>query len=277
MNALDKDSARPIYLQLEDLLRQQIETGQLNPGDRMPSEMELAAMYGISRMTARRATDSLVTDGLLLRQPGKGTFVANPKVPFPGVTISSFSHSMRVLGLSVTSRVLDLELIPAVPQVAHELHLSPDQPVVFLRRLRLINHEPMALMSSYMHGSFYEALQNADLSNRPITQIMEEASGVKPAFSRDHIEASLAHSEEAELLAIRKGAPVLLLRGVIYEANGTPVRFSKVVYRADRFRLSLSAEYGNQGTDNQVKLPDPRLKVDAQADQWLTLAFNLAE
>jgi GntR family transcriptional regulator len=268
---VDKGSVRPLYLQIEDSLRSQIDSGQLRPGDRVPSEKELAAIYDVSRMTARRATDALVTEGVLVRQPGKGTFVAQDKLPFAAATLSSFSNTMRVLGLSVTSRVIDLQLVDPPLKVVKDLQLIPGQQVVYLRRLRLIDGEPMALMSTFMAESFYPALAAADLSAQPITQIMEAASGLKLVASRDHIEASLARPDEAELLGIRTGAPVLLARGIVYESGGMPMRSSKVVYRGDRFRLSLSAE---DRTGTQVRLPDHAL---AMGDQWLTLSFNLAE
>jgi GntR family transcriptional regulator len=270
---VNKDLKRPIYLQLQDKVRQQIEAGELKPGDRVPSELELAAAHKISRMTARRALNSLVEEGLLVRQPGKGTFVAEPKMPFPGATLSSFSGTLRVLGLAVTSKITNLEIVPASLSVARNLNLPPQQPVVFLRRLRYIDNIPMALMSSYMHESYYQALQNADLSSRPITQIMEEASGLQLVASHDSVEASLAEPEEADLLGIRKGMPVLLVRGIVYEASGMPVRMSKVVYRGDRFRLL----FPESRADSQVKLPDRYPILGVHPDQWLTLSFALEE
>jgi len=271
---LDKDSARPIYLQLEDLLRNQVDTGELQPGDRVPSELELANVYNISRMTARRAVDALVADGLMIRQPGKGTFVATDKVSFAGATLSSFSNTMRALGLLVTSKVIEIEIIKPPPRVSKDLNLSPEQLVVYLRRLRYIDNEPMAIMTSYMPAAYFAGLLDEDLSSQPITQVMERVSGMRFVASRDYIEASLARPEEADLLTIRKGMPVLLARGVVYEERGLPVRSSILVYRGDRFRLSLSAEYG---TGTEIKLSERWRATGDHENEWLMLTFDLGE
>jgi GntR family transcriptional regulator len=144
----------------------------------------------------------------------------------------------------------------------------------FLRRVRYINGEAIAIMSSYMPGTYFQALQQADLSHQPITQVMEAASGLKIVKADDYLEASLARPEEAELLGIRVGAPVFLGRGVLYESRGLPVRASKVVYRGDRFRISFSAS-SSAGTE--IRLPLNGRRTDQAEKQWLALAFDLTE
>ena len=271
---LDRQSVQPLYLQLETIIRNQIEMGILNPGDRLPPEVTLAEEYGISRMTARRATNALVTDGILVRQPGKGTFVADDKVPFMVTTLSSFSRTMRGLGLAVTSKVIALDLVEPPPKVIRDLNLQPGQMAVFLRRVRYINGEAIAIMSSYMPGAYFQALQEADLSHQPITQVMEAASGLEIVKADDYVEASLARPEEAALLGIVVGAPVFLGRGILYESHGMPMRSSKVVYRGDRFRISFSAS-NTAGTE--IRLPQRGQSAEQDEKQWLTLAFDLAE
>lgn len=277
MATLDRNSLRPVYVQLYDILRQQIESGQLRSGERIPPEIALSKQYGISRMTARKALNELVSDGVLERQRGKGTFVVDAKVLSAATTLSSFSDTMRVLGLSVTSSIVNLELIKPSPRIIKDLQLAPGQEVAYLRRLRYVNKEPMALMSSYMSSSYYRTLQTSDLVNRPLTQIMEEAADIHIVASRDHIEASLAQMDEAELLGIEHGAPVLLIRGILYDKDHLPVRSSTVVYRGDRFRLSFVAENGTEGRGAQIKLPEPLMDYDLRDLQWLTLTFNLTE
>jgi GntR family transcriptional regulator len=263
-----------LYLQLEAIIRNQIENGNLNPGDRLPPENALAEDYGISRMTARRATEALVTEGILVRHPGKGTFVADDKVPFVASTLSSFSGTMRALGLAVTSKVTELDLVEPPPKVISDLRLQPQQRAVFLRRVRYINGEAIAIMSSYVPGQYFQALREADLSHQPITSVMEAASGLKIVKADDYLEASLARPEEAALLEIRVGAPVFLGRGILYASSGTPMRSSKVVYRGDRFRVSFSAS-SDAGTEFRLSMPNRQ--VDEEDKQWLALAFDLAE
>jgi GntR family transcriptional regulator len=228
-------------------------------------------------MTVRRATAALVDEGWLVKQPGRGTFVARAKVPVTPVTLASFSHTMQGIGLSVTSEVIDLALVSAPREVQRQLGLKDK--AVFLRRLRFIDGEAMALMSSYMAPLFLEPLQQADLTKYPLTAVMEQVSGLKLSSSQDVIEASLASAEEAALLGMQKGDPVLLERGLIRADTGEAVRLSKIVYRGDRVRLSVS---GHSDTQTQVRVsltgtyandssPDPA------DDTWLGLSFRLAK
>lgn len=268
--ALDKKSAQHLYLQLQRLIRSQIDHGTLNPGDRTPSELELARTHAISRMTARRAIDELVMDGTLVRKPGKGTFVAKDKMPAASI-FSSFSTTMRSLGLAVTSKVLDLRLVSVPETVMHDLELTEPEDVVFLRRIRYVENEPMAVHISYMLSHYFARILDADLSERPLSAVMEEASGLHIAASRDYVEAAPARAEEAALLDIRKGAPVLLVRGVAYTREGTPMRSSTAVYRADRFRFCVEAQNGTTEVRSQSRIVT---SADA-AESWQGLSAAL--
>ena len=267
---LDREDAQPMYAQLEHYLRERIRSGSLGPGERLPPEKTIADTFGLSRMTVRRATTILVDEGLLVRQAGRGTFVARAKVPVTAATLSSFSHAMRGIGLAVTSEVIDLRLVDAPEEVRQKLGLSSK--AVFLRRLRSIDEEVMAVMSSYMAPHFLAPLQRADLTKQPLTAVMEKASGFKLTSSQDVLEASLANKEEANLLGIKKGAPVLLERGLVMSETGEPVRLSTIVYRGDRVRLSLTS---HSDTNTQVRVP---LKgpADPTDNAWLDLSFRLA-
>ncbi|MBC7233349.1 MAG: GntR family transcriptional regulator [Chloroflexi bacterium] len=269
---LDKTSAQPLYLQIEELLRGWIESGKLRPGDRIPSELELAQTYGISRMTARRAIDTLVMEGILFRRPGKGTFVAQPKTPFAPLTVFSFSTAMRTLGLFVSTKVLNLELVAAPPRVARDLQLPPQEEVIFLRRLRYVENQPMAIHISYIPKERFLRLLDEDVTSRPLNKVMEEISGLRIVASRDYVEAALARPDEASLLGIRQGAPLLLIRGIVYAEGELPVRSTKSVFRGDHFRFFVA---GNNLLE--VKLPG-RVRGEAQAgEEWVGLSSNMLE
>jgi GntR family transcriptional regulator len=187
--------------------------------------------------------------------------------------LSSFSTTMRTLGLSVTSKVLDLRLVPAPDNVRNDLQLTEPQDVVFLRRIRYVEGEPMALHASYMPSHYFTRILDADLAHRPLSTIMEEASGLHIVASRDYVEATLAQSDEAAMLGIRKGAPVLLVRGVAYARDEQPIRSSKAVYRGDRFRFCLAAQDGA----TEVRVQGRALGVPDQQEQWQGLIPSTAE
>ncbi|MCY4526472.1 MAG: GntR family transcriptional regulator, partial [Anaerolineaceae bacterium] len=264
---LERDSVQPLYLQLESLLRDRIESGGAKAGDRLPPELSLARQYGISRMTVRRAINALVSENILGPQYRQGDGVVRPsnKVPFTGSTLSSFSGVMRGLGLDVRSRVITLELRPPPVRIASELRLHGGQAAAFLRRVRYINGEAIAIMSSWMPASCLAALQQADLTSEPITQVMERAVGISIVRADDWLEATLAREAEAQLLTIQVGDPVFLGRGVLYDDRGIPVRSSKVIYRGDRFRISFSA---HTRAETEIRLP---LNGRPEEKHWLAL------
>jgi GntR family transcriptional regulator len=235
---LDRSSSQPLFLQLENLLRGQIDSGLLSPGDRISSEHELSRDHGISRMTARRAVDTLVMEGLLFRRPGKGTYVSE-KVQWPGATIFSFSGAMASLGLTVTTRVVELTLATATASIARDLAVRQGEQIVRLTRLRLVEGEPVALHTSYMARDYYPAILHADLVTTPLNQVMEDISGRRVSNSRDYVEVTLARSEEAALLEIAEGAPLLLVLGLVFSDRWRPERATKSLFRGDRFRFTI--------------------------------------
>jgi GntR family transcriptional regulator len=261
---LDRTSPAPLYSQLEELLRGSIESGRLRAGDRIPSELELAETHGISRMTARRAVDSLVMDGLLFRQPGKGTFVAEPKMAWPGATVFSFSTAMRALGLTVTTKVLNLKLVQASPRITDDLKLLPQQAVILLQRLRFVEDKPMAIHTSYITPHMFLRLLDEDLTSRPLNAVMEEIGGLRIVSSHDYVEATLARPDEAKLLRVRQGAPMLLIRGVVRAEGDLPVRSTKALFRGDHFRFFASAD-----NPIEVKVLTGAEAAGAANEQWI--------
>ena len=270
---LDRDSPQPLFLQLDNLLRSQIKEGSLTPGDRIPSEHELSREHGISRMTARRALDTLVMEGLLFRRPGKGTYVSE-KVQWPGATVFSFSTAMASLGLAVTTRVVELTLDTPSESIARDLRVGQGEQIVRLTRLRLIEGQPVALHTSYMSREYYPAIRHADLVTTPLNKVMEAISGRRIINSRDYVEVTLAHPEEAALLEIPAGSPLLLVRGLVLSERGHPERATKSLFRGDRFRftieggtLEVKSASGNASLDGTWQV-DAGAQPAGRGEQW---------
>ncbi|OQM46138.1 phosphonate metabolism transcriptional regulator PhnF [Anoxybacillus sp. UARK-01] len=238
---INKHSPLPIYYQLEQGIKEMIEKGQLQPGEMIPSEREWSERYDISRMTVRQAINNLVNDGYLVRQRGKGTFVATKKIEQPLKGLTSFSEDMRARGMEPGTKVLSFGTIPASSSLAGQLHVSEEEEVYEVRRLRLADQLPIALEIAYVpcslvphlteeivSGSFYEFIEQKQLLTiRSATQILE---------------ASVARKVEADLLQIKEGAPVLLIQRNSYLENGQPLEVVKSVYRADRYKFMIEME-----------------------------------
>ncbi len=228
----------PLYIQIEEELRGQMESGELGPLAQVLSETELAEKFGVSRMTARKALDRLVGDGMLFRQPGKGTFVAPPKIAHGPSQGLSFSAMMRAQGLRCSTRVLEQGLVRAPSNVARALGLAPGGQAVFMRRLRFIDDVPVAIHQSYLPGRLSMVLE-ADLSGS-LSDVMASV-GARVERSDDTVEAVIATGEEAQLLHLHAGAPLVFIRGTAYSAANEPVRYSEALYPGDRWQFRLSA------------------------------------
>ncbi len=235
---VDPESPLPLTYQIADQLRRRILEGDLRPGDRLPSESQICAECGVSRMTARAALSQLANEGLVVRRRGKGTFVAPPKATFRAFPDSLLSYTEIVarLGLRAGARVREQGVVPAPPAVAHPLRLSPADPVVRIVRLRCADGEPMALETSYYPHARFPDLAELDLTDRSIYQVLEERYGVVPAYAVDTIELAVAGPYEARELAVQEGIPVVLCSRVAYLDDDTPIETTRTVHRGDRFR-----------------------------------------
>jgi GntR family transcriptional regulator len=226
----------PLYIQIDEELRGQIQSGELGPLAQVPSETDLAEHFRVSRMTARKALDRLVADGMLFRQPGKGTFVAPAKIAHGASQGLSFSAAMQEQGLRCETRVLEAEIVGAPSNVARALSLSSGAQAIFLRRLRIVDGEPAAIHLSYMPARL-AALLEADLTGS-LSDLMAHV-GARVERSEDSVEAVLATGEEARLLDVRPGSPLVLIRGVAYSAGREPIRYTEALYPGARWQFSL--------------------------------------
>lgn len=248
---VDKTSSVPLYIQIQDMLYEQIRSGQLYSGARVPSELELTAQYGVSRMTARKALDGLVNKGILFRKQGKGTFVADGVMSYGLSTMLSFSGTLRALGHEVSTKVLHQGIIPAPPAVAAKLNLRPHSEVVIVRRLRFLDGKPAAIHTSFMDSRIYAPILAVDLSTESLLASIEQVCGTRVSYSKDSVQATLSNPEDAVLLEIPEASPVLEVEGVAFTENGQPTRLTIAIYRGDLFRLVVT-NTGDQGTSFKI-------------------------
>lgn len=225
---------QPHYRQIERALRERIAT--LRPGERMPSDAELCVEFGVSRMTARHAMQRLATEGLIRREPGRGSFVATPPAHRQTNRLMSFSREMRRAGRIPSSRLLTRVVRSATTAEAASLAIPARHPVVHLQRLRLADREPIALESAVLIGECADAVMSADL----VTSSLHEALGRAGFVLRrgtGTISAARATAEDAGLLGISDGDALLVERRVIVDASGRPIEATKSRYAADRYQL----------------------------------------
>ncbi|MGE5374035.1 MAG: GntR family transcriptional regulator [Bacteroidota bacterium] len=226
---LDKGSHIPLYLQLTAQLTDMIQTGQLTPNFRLPSERELSEMLNVSRITTRLALQELLESGLVYREQGRGTFVAEPKMR--GVQgFASFTEDMRNRGLVPGSKILQQELVGVDENLAHTLHIQSGEQAIHLVRLRLADRRPVAVQSAYLPGRMFPGLENEALEDRSLFDVLRQKYVVHPAWTEAAVEASSATPEQARLLEIKSGEPVLIVRGLTFTESFDVVESVRTIY-----------------------------------------------
>lgn len=226
----------PLYYQLEEILSQRIDSGELKPSELIPSEAELQQQYGVSRTTVRQAIARLVRAGRLRTVQGKGTFVTEPKVEEKVGTITSLSEELLARNIGPSSRILDLVRTLPSAKVADLLQVGRDQDVVRLERLRFADGEPLGVSTAYLPSILVPGLVEKGLATESLYETLESEYGIVLDEADEVVSASAALDREGQLLDIPVGAPVLLVTRTTYSNDGNPVEHSRTVFRADRYR-----------------------------------------
>lgn len=219
------------HVQVREYVRELIAGAE--PGSPAPSERELVQHFGVARMTVRQALDALVSEGLLERVPGRGTFVARAKIDVQ-VRLSSYTEEMGRRGLKPDSRTLLARMESAGPGVARALEIDEGDRVVHWQRLRLADASPMCLEHAYLADSIVPGFLDAALPDSLYGELKRR--DILPTWGEDSVDADLARTDEAELLGIAEGAPVLRIARRAF-AGTVAVAVSRSTFRADRYTL----------------------------------------
>jgi GntR family transcriptional regulator len=235
---LNRHSFTPLYHQIEQLLRRQIESGELNPGDGL-SERELSESFGVSRMTARQALRALREDGLLHSERGRGTFVTEPKLNVQTQQLLGFTEDMRRRGLKAGSRIIRFSRFKPDEALRRQLHLENEAEVWEISRLRLADRIPMACETGFVPVDLCPQLKRAEVERGSLYRLLEEGYDIRISRADEILTAACATRDEAELLSIKPRAPVLVVQRTVYATDGTPVEVVRSVYRGDRYQAAI--------------------------------------
>ncbi len=240
---LRANSSEPLYVQLENILASQIASGELRPHQKLPSERELCQRFGISRMTVRQALGSLAKEGLVYTRPGKGVFVSDPTRGFEvKVSLAGFSEDIRRSGAKPSSILLEARLLLATPELAKALHVSRQEEVVKVERLRLVNNVPLALHTAYLPHRLCPNILRYNLAVESLFHTLETAYGLHLARAEQTVRATLAESRELKLLGLSAPAPVLYAERITYLDTGEVIEFSQAVYCGKWYRLHFELD-----------------------------------
>jgi GntR family transcriptional regulator len=240
---IDRRAATPLYLQLKELIAEGIRDGGLQPGDRVGSEAELEQAHQVSRITVRQAIGALVQEGEVYRVPGKGTYVASPKLA-PLAAFTSFSENMVAQGRTPSYRVLVAEWVIPPSRVGGELRLTPEERAFQLDRLLLADGMPMCLQHGFYPGRLLRPITNLltpeTLSVTSLYQLLEQRLGLKLGKAEETVEPAIPTREEVKELGISRDIPVLVVNRLSYIVSGEPVETVKLVFRGDRYQYRVN-------------------------------------
>ena len=208
----------------------------LGVGQAIPSERQLSAELGVSRLTLRAALDELAREGYVIRRRGSGTFVSEPKIA-QELTMTSFTEDMRRRGMDPGSRTLGLEVVPAGARLGRFLHVSPSEPIVVAKRLRLADRETMAIETLHVREALVPGLTQRDLDGQSFYEILRDRFGIVIAGGAQTIEPTVTNEEESEALGVPLHSPAFLFERVTHAESNEIVEFVHSIYRGDRYRL----------------------------------------
>jgi GntR family transcriptional regulator len=212
---------------------------QLDVGDAIPSERQLSADLGVSRLTVRAALDDLAREGYLERKRGAGTFVSEPKIA-QELTMTSFTDDMRRRGMRPASRTLELRVGPAGARLGRLLHVSPSEPVVIASRLRLADGESMAIETVHVRQAHVPDLTAKDLEEQSFYELLRDRYGIVIVGGQQTIEPTVTDEEESAALGVPLHSPAFRFERVTHSQTGEIVEFVESIYRGDRYRLVTS-------------------------------------
>jgi len=240
MESMSRKSDIPKYAQIREKLRAQIASRQLAPGERLPSESELAQSFGVSRMTVRQALLDLLTEGLVHRQHGVGTFVSQICVAANYTKMTSFTEDAIDQGKSPSSIVLNVGMETTPEEVAQALAIDPGESVFHLERLRLADGLPVAIQNSYLPSEICPPkIEEQDWSTQSLFELLEN-SGHRLTRAIETISARLADSVQAKHLKIKPGSALLYIERITFNEDGRPAEFVRMLNRPDRYRCTIT-------------------------------------
>jgi len=236
---IDPNSFVPYYMQIVDQVRELIKKNKLRQGQTFYSEGELARALAISKMPVRQAFQKLKSEGLLLIAKGKRPVVGSGRVPWNFQQLRGFSEEMRRRGLVPSARLLNVSLEEPDLEVAQALKLNPGERVYRVKRLRSINAEPVAVVTSYLPARIFAGIDKQDLEKQSLYAIFEHVYRRKLQWAEEVIGAMIAGEEESAALQTSTGSALLIIKETTYDMQNVAIEYSLSFLRGDRYTASV--------------------------------------
>lgn len=240
MKIVSKENPLPLHYQIKEILQEMIENEELKPGETIPTERELCEIQAVSRMTVNKAIMSLVNEGVLYREQGRGTFVAKPKAKQQLSRLKGFTEEMGDKGLKTTTRVLSFEVKESTKQNKAILDLPESESLVIeINRLRISDGEPLAIETVWIPYYKFRDLTMEAIDGQSLYEIFRSKYKCFPKKAKQTIEPIMINDYEAELLNIENESLGLLFRRTTFDENEKPIEYTKSIYRSDNYKYEV--------------------------------------
>jgi len=236
---IDRKSPLPLHYQLKQHLLEKIESGEWKQNDLIPSEQELQDSFKLSRTTVRQALSDLVYEGLLIRERGRGTFVAPPKMTHSPEDRKSLTEFMLDQGIKPGWKVIEKGFVEANKEVAEMLKVAYKSKVYRIRRVRLAEDKAIGVHTAFLTESIASQINEADLLEGGSLNYISQIEQMMNSHAKRSIEAVAASELDVKLLHLSLGSPVLMIQRVVTGSNGKPIEFLQARYRGDRFKYQI--------------------------------------
>lgn len=240
MKLVDKESSIPLHIQLSSIIKEMIDSKELRGGNLIIPERELCTIQNVSRMTVNKAIMSLVSEGILYRIQGKGTFVANKKEKYQFSKLKGFTQVMKEKGVNIKTEVLSFEKIAPSEIIREKLQINSNTINVYkISRLRYIENEPFGIEIAYISENMCNNLTQDMVDNKSLYSVLQNHYNYIIKKANQMIEPIILSKEESEILKVEENSLALKIHRNSYEERGCPLEYTISIFRSDKYQYEI--------------------------------------
>jgi len=241
-----KDSiSLPIYYQIYQQIKEYILNNEIKPGEKLPSERELEKTLGVSRITIRKAIRDLVSEGFCFKKRGNGIFVSPRRIKFEMEAVKGITNRIKSLGMEIITEVISKKILQGNSIFAAYLNVPIKSRILYLKRLRIINREPLIAENTYLPLDRMPKLENNDFTGS-LYEIIKKEYDFYPNYAKGSIISKLVSEDNSRLLNLSLNSHVIEKKVVVYTKHNIPIEFVKGFYCSNRFEFIYSNYFGDR-------------------------------
>lgn len=238
---INREDSQKLYVQLYEILRGKIENVDWAVDSQIPTEEDLCKTYEVSKATVRLAVSDLARQGYLRCQQGKGTFVCKRIIPEGLTMVTSFKEPMLEAGVAFSTKVLAQTVMMPTDDIDVKLNISEDRHIIYIKRLRVVDNEPVLFQETYIPHNICPSLLGDDLENNSLLELLGKKYGITVTKVQDYIGIVYLDSEECKLLEFPEGCVALLMEQLFLSGKNR-IMYTRSVKRHDRFKFFIELE-----------------------------------